>query len=908
MIGRGDVRTIFGTFTSIVLALTPMPGAAQSAARQVTVGVAVTVNGSANSLSVVSVPVPREFPPDSRVTYVVIPRLDGTAVGRLAGVVSAGPGSAPVLFGARATRYAPAGPQEVARVRFTSATHEVDVPVFIAVATTRSITVASATRLSIGRAGTALPVGYRLTNLGNAADTVMVEAIVPAGWRVPDADTPIVLEPRAASDLALTVIPPPNASGPTTIRIVVHARGTIVAESMVDVQVAGVAISSVAAGPQLTLGLATAAGPWGGRRTLRSFAVQGPLADGLSIAARAAVASEDDGAGYAFSRANMAPAPFTMQLASPDWHVDAGVLGVSLSNLTGANLSGRGAAASVSRQHWSATAIAATPDLGRGNMDGALRGARLEFTPVAAFSLSTSLSRLREARGSSTRALDALSLGGGLSGVLGGRFEAEMAGRRLDGRVLPGWATEYVKRSPNETFDIRYVHAPGGNRAFARASDELAASAGRRLSPRLSVTGSLWRTTDDGTANLTGIRMDGWASGAHYALRPDVSVTVGVRQSDLSAGTSLGEFGSGERGTDASLDVRRGLLLAQVGFSAARLSRYTMPDDDQPAFRHEAARAGVRGAIGSALGGTSVTLTGHYERTGAGVGAAPIQWSYGLQLAGSPGLGLGDALRIEASAEQLGGAGGASRALTMHGGVELSITRNTALHASVERNPYVLPERGASAWMYVLGVTRSIDLPRAANHGTRGRVFRDLNGNGRADQGETGFRGVILRRGPAVAVSDARGDFTLGGDEQQPYEVDARSFPVGWLIASTLVPGTTREIAAVAVAPLTVRIAVADADTARVARAEVGRVNVSVRDESGREWLGRRVSDSTLVFDALPPGRYQPMVDVSGTREPLRLAGDPGVITVSSGRPPPEVLVLLRARPLRFSNPPRGGS
>jgi hypothetical protein len=907
VIGRREVRTIYWTFTASVLALTPMLGAAQSGAWRVTVGAAVTVSGSATSLSVVSVPVPREFPPDSRVTYVVTTRIDGAAAGRLAGVVSGGPGSAPVLFGVRATRYAPAGPQEVARVRFTSATDEVEVPVFIAVETMRSITVASATRLSIGRAGTAIPVGYRLTNLGNAADTVMVEAIVPAGWRVPDAETPILLEPRAASDLALTVVPPPNANGPTTIRIVVHARGTIVAESMVDVQVAGVAISSVATGPQLTLGLATAAGPWGGRRTLQSFAVQGPLADGLSIAARAAVASEDDGAGYAFSRANMAPAPFTMQLASPDWRVDAGVLGVSLSNLTGANLSGRGATAGVSRPNWNATAIAATPDLGRGNIDGALRGARFEFTPVAAFSLSTSMSRLRETHGSSTRALDALSLGGGLSSFLGGRFDAELAGRRLDGRVVPGWATEYVKRSPNETFDIRYVHAPGGNRAFARASDELAASAGRRLSPRLSVTGTLWRTTDDGTATLTGVRMDGWASGAHYALRPDVSVTIGVRQSDLSAGTSLGEFGSGERGADASLDVRRGVLLAQVGFAAARLSRYTMPDDLQ-AYRHEAARAAVRGAIGSTLGGTSVTLTGQYERTGAGVGAAPIQWSYGLQLAGSPGLGLGDALRIEASAEQLGGADGASRALTMHGGVELSIARHTALHASVERNPYILPRRGASSWMYVLGVTRSIDLPRASNHGTRGRVFRDLNGNGRADQGETGFRGVVLRRGSAVAVSDAHGDFTLGGDEQQPYEIDARSFPVGWLIASTLVPGTTREIAAVAVAPLSVRIAIDDADTARVARAEVGRVNVSVRDESGREWLGRRVSDSTLVFDALPPGRYQPMVDVSATREPLRLAADPGVITVSSGRTPAEVLLVLRARPLRFSNPPRGGS
>ena len=905
MIGRGDVRTIYGAISAIFLALAPMLGVAQSVERRITAS-AVVVNGAANRLSVVSVPVPHEFPPDTRVSFVVTPRVDGAAMGRLSGVVTAGQVGAPVLFGARATRNALAGPQEVARVRFTSTTLEVEVPVIIAVETIRSIAVASATPLNVGRAGTAIPVSYRLTNLGNATDTVTVDAILPAGWRVVDADVPIVLDARVASDQVLTVIPPPNANGPTVFRVVAHARGAMVAESMVDVQVAGVAISPAATGPRLTLGLATAAGPWGGSRTLRSYAVQGPLTDGLSIAARAAVASEEDGAGYAFSRANMAPAPFAMQVASPDWRVDAGLLGVSLSDLTGSTLVGRGASASVSRSNWNATAIAATPDLGRGAIDGALRGARFVFTPSATFSLATSMSRLREGHAVSTRELDAMALGGSLLDVLGGRLDTELASRRFGGQADAGWATEYSRRSPNETLDIRYVHAPGGNRAFARASSELAASGGRRLSPRLSVTGSLWRTTDDGTAHLTGIRMDGWTTGAHYVLRPDVGVTIGVRQSALSAGSSLGEFGSGERGADASLDVRRGAFLAEVGFAAASLSRYTTPEGIESAYRHQAARAGIRGALGSALGGTSVTVTGHYERTGVGVGAAPIQWSYGLRLAGSPGLGLGDALRIEASAEQLGGAEGASRALTMHGGVELAIARHTVVHASAERNPYVLPQRGASAWMYVLGVTRSVDLPRATGRGTRGRVFRDLNGNGRADRGEMGFSGVVLRRGSAVAVSDARGAFTLGGDEHQPYEIDARSFPVGWLIASTIVPGTTREIAAVAVSPLTVRIAVDVADTARVARAEVSRVTASVRDESGREWLGRRVSDSTLVFDALPPGRYQLLVDASATSEPLRIPRDFEVITVAGGRVTPEVRVLLRARPLRFSNPKRG--
>jgi hypothetical protein len=185
-------------------------------------------------------------------------------------------------------------------------------------------------------------------------------------------------------------------------------------------------------------------------------------------------------------------------------------------------------------------------------------------------------------------------------------------------------------------------------------------------------------------------------------------------------------------------------------------------------------------------------------------------------------------------------------------------------------------------------------------------VFKDLNGNGHADDGEPGFSGVVLKRQGAVAISDRRGTFMLEGDAREPYEVDARSLPLGWLTSSAIVPGGTREIAAIAVSPLRVQLLLDDADTARVPRSELARLTLTVRDEAGREWVSRRISDSLAVFDALPPGRYLLHGDASLSSEPLRPAADPGLITMSGGATPAPVRLVMRARQLRFTNPRRG--
>jgi hypothetical protein len=866
---------------------------------------AVVVATTATELAVVRIQVPASFPGSAPVNFAVTPLVDGAVVGRLTGATAPTTpgGTRDILFAVRSPRQVAAGEVMVAQVRFSTATAAVEIPVIAQVATIRRVTIAVTTRLVVVRAGTPAIVGYRLANLGNAPDTVTVQVVAPTGWRVPAASPPIPLAIRGSADHSVLLEAPPDVTGAASVRLVVLSRGRPVAEEQLTVQVAGGSSTVSVSGPTLRAGFAAASGPWDGVSDMQSIELQGLLSDGVSILARGTSASEPGAAHYAFSRANLASTPFFLQLAAPEWRVDAGTFGTTMSDLAGVNLVGRGASAAVRQPLWNATAVAATPDLGYQDATGTLAGTRVEYTP-GAFALSTALTHLRESRGLFNRELDAWSLGGQWNDPQVGRWSGELARRRVDGQAVPGWSASYDRRTPNENIDIRYVHAPGGSRAFARASSELAVNAGRRINSRLQVTGGGWRTSDDGAASLTGLTMEGWTLGAHVAVDRNVNFSVRAHQSAFGASTAVGDFGSAERALEAELDIHRGSLATEVTVNGALLRRHGMLDGDTDArFTQDAPRAGVRAMLSAVMDRSTFAVTGQYDCTGSGIGAAPVQWAYGIRMTGTPAeFGLGRALHVDAAAERVGGSLGASRAMTMRAGVELDLPQRASVRLSAERNPWILPEAGGSAWMYVVGVSKAISLPSLASRGTKGVVYRDLNGSGRRDAGETGMPGVALRRGTDFTVTDSRGAFLLEGNEHEPFEVDARSLPLGWILPSTVVPAGTRQLGAVPVSSLTVTLALDAADTARVPRAELAHLVVIARDSTGREWMSRSTSDSTVVFDALPPGAYSVVIDASATREPLRPVDALRPVIVTTGRALPPLRVVLRARPLRFSS------
>jgi hypothetical protein len=416
----------------------------------------------------------------------------------------------------------------------------------------------------------------------------------------------------------------------------------------------------------------------------------------------------------------------------------------------------------------------------------------------------------------------------------------------------------------------------------------------------------VWRSEDEGGESLNTLTMDGWTFGGSYATSDRLQFSVTAHQSGFGAATSLGEFGSAEQGIDVTMEARRGGYTAQLTTNGANIERRTtLRDSTNTLITQRAPRAGSRALFSYGISDVTMAITGQYERTGPGVGAAPVQWSYGARLDARPRFGAAQPIRVDGSIDRLGGSFGAARSLMVRAGAEVDLPFQLAVRLGAERNPYVMPGK-ATDWTYVIGVSRAVTLPRPQRQGTRGIVYRDVNGNGRRESSEPGFAGVMLRRGANLAVTDNRGAFVLMGNEHDSYELDARSLPIGWIASSLVVAADTRVIGALSVAPLEVELALDAADTARVSTRHLADVVVTVQDSTGREWVARRVSDTKVVFDAIPPGTYSVIVDASAVAEPLRPTGELRGIVVATGRPTPPVKVVMRARGLRFSNQRRG--
>jgi hypothetical protein len=516
-------------------------------------------------------------------------------------------------------------------------------------------------------------------------------------------------------------------------------------------------------------------------------------------------------------------------------------------------------------------------------------------------SVSTAVSHLVEDRVDDRR-LDAVSLGAGLDRVFGGRWSGEVAERQYATGQGLGWGTTFSRRSASDNVDVRYMHAPGGTRAFARASNELSGSASRSFGRRVALNANGWESADDGSATFSGLSSRGWALGSNLLLGRDAGVSAVARSSEFTASTVSGDFGSGERSVDASLDVRRGAVTANAGASTAMMTRRTTFDDAAPLVQRAPrwiARAGVSG--GGERG--TIDLTGHVDVSGPGIGLPRRLWAYGAQLERITLVGgRRPAVTLDASAERVGGLAVGTDPLSLHGGVTLLLPLGVAVAMSAERNPFLFTEDGRSRWMYVVNLTKAAQLPRLARRQTRGLVFRDLNGNGRRDAGEPGLPGVVIRRGSDVAITDRDGEYAFAGDVQGPLELDARSLPMGWLAPSTMLE-PRQSVAVVAVAPVVARLDVVSDDTSRVHADDLERVIVMARDSNGRIWLARHTSPEALVFDALPPGSYTLAVDVSASREPLRVDPPPAIV-VTTGRRADAARIRVRARALHFNDGP----
>jgi hypothetical protein len=235
-------------------------------------------------------------------------------------------------------------------------------------------------------------------------------------------------------------------------------------------------------------------------------------------------------------------------------------------------------------------------------------------------------------------------------------------------------------------------------------------------------------------------------------------------------------------------------------------------------------------------------------------------------------------------------------------GVTLTFPLGFCIGVDAERNPFFSSSLGGTGWVIGVKLEHGVRLPRLGGSGRSGTVFRDANGNGVRDPGETGFAGVIVRNGGTSAVTDADGTFRFPDAGSGAFQVDPRSLPPGWLPpATSRADSARREIGIVAIASAEVHLVVAGDARSRVSTADLLSVIVVARDSAGRAWVARRRAPESATFDALPPGRYHVEVDVSAATEPLHAKTEELPVFEIDGRhgAAPAVTVTLHARTIK---------
>jgi hypothetical protein len=245
---------------------------------------------------------------------------------------------------------------------------------------------------------------------------------------------------------------------------------------------------------------------------------------------------------------------------------------------------------------------------------------------------------------------------------------------------------------------------------------------------------------------------------------------------------------------------------------------------------------------------------------------------------------------------------GVSRSAVIYrAGVTLPI-RGLELSAHAEHNTFFAVPSNGLPWVFSLKAERATNVPRLRLSSSAGYVYQDINANGVRDPGEPGVSNVVVRHGNARAVTDRDGRYEFWDRTRGTPTVEPSSLPHGWVLGA--LPRAMRadetDIALVPTAAIEV-ILILTAENGRMPTADLTRVSVFARDAQGREWLARRTTHDTAIFDALPIGEYTLDFDFSALAEPLRLRENAS-FRVSS-RSVQQISVPLFGRPLRFFQP-----
>ncbi len=876
----------------------------------------IRLTGDARSLQVVSVARPLRFAADPSVRFRVLSSGATSLLGQREGVLTTPEDR--VLFTVSVPAAARAGRLSVGTIQFLSSKGvQADVSVELDVRARRQITVTPLSGLVSLVQGGRTTIRLRIDNGGNATDSVLVIASLPARWRtrIVEGDR-VILSPSQSVERTVEIQAPSGGStgaipltwaarGMTTDTDTSRAERTRL-ETMLEV----VAVADEhGAGPAVGLSVATVSGPGQPTATVFGAQVTGPISDRVTIDARW---TQQAAAGTpGLSRVGGYSSPAFVAFTAPLWRVDLGNAAMLLSEVSGLNAQGRGASMQARREHWTLDAIGAQPQFGDqlSTSRGSLAAARVT-RDLNDVTLTGSVSHLRSGR-TQASALDALSIGATRRFGDGLRLRAEVAGRRYTGGTGLGASGEVIRRDGHGEWRVRAVRAPGGADAFAMAQTDISATGSQRVgATRLGLLA--WYADDAGLRGRfqrsRGLSiLPQWHVGAHGSVGGELRLT------ESSGGDTLSAYGNAARGASVfaggqagplnlstSVNLNRNLRDATLAAGVPFRSRET-----QVVWTTQAALPTRMGVIDAFSGlqrayGDNVFFTGQHE----------LQ----LRMDNVSLPRLSDRVRGGASIGRIAALDGSSRFVTTRLSLSAILPFDAVVRLDRERNPLFTRGTGRGGWTTVLRFERSFGAPSfLTNVRTGGVVFEDANNNGRRDAGERGIPGVVVRGAGEVAVTDRGGVYRFARRQTGAAQLDERSLPFGLMVGphqDAPVAGihghSLRDIAVQPVGVIEIQLTLSDEPYVAGTPPSLTPVAVMATDRDGRRFLARSEAKGggLVVFDALPPGEYRLDVDASGTSEPLTPRTDLPTFVVGAMRAPRRFTVQLGPRRLRMFRAP----
>lgn len=875
----------------------------------------VSVAGAPRSLVTLVVAVPAELEAMGRVRFEVVISGAVDVMGRLEGEIDAtGPGRPrPVMLTLRVPAAALVGLLDVADVIFIADDgRSAVVPIILRVPAVQAIRVSGAREMNALERGDRVELVYRIQNLGNDTEVLSLQLRAPREWTVRAREGETFTLPAYGSrevTVSFRVPPLPNAgsfglevgvsrvaSGDSVL--VANAR-TLLRVKEFERRLPGVVvrpfvgIASSGDGTGLASGLRLA-GPLNERMRLQAEFAPRPTVGGLGL--------------LGLNSVGAVRMPFNAALVTDEWRVDVGNAQATLGELTGINFLGRGVTGAYRSEARDAVVVIAQPNAEFGG-EGRFIGAGGWW--------QTELGRV----GGSISSLEETLYGGALAGRRLNAIGGDWVSRPIEDAVVSaglalrddgtgpsmGFRADVVHARERNRVRLAVLHAPGGSRAFAQASEQYLLDVHRLLTARLSVDVDAQLMRDGGQI-IASSENRSLSVGSRYALTPRTS--LGARLSEDRTDVSgtllgIGGFGATQRAVQTSAATEFGAWRLTGDLRFSQLERRSVllsgSENSRSALQRQMTSALSRPLPQLGMLSVGASLT----QTGAGVGVPASLLSAALRWSDVPLALGGEVLRLESEVRVMQSALAPMR-VAYRGGVSTLLRSGLELAASAERNPFVLDARGRQGWILALRIGMSAEVMTSSRLLRPGVVYRDLNGNGRRDPGEEGVAGVVLRYGNARFVTTRNGEFRVPTSYRGRVGVDPSSIPAGFVTHPHVAADSTerRDIPLVPTGSVTVELSLALDPDGRVPLVEVANSDVWLRDSDGFEWVGRNAGGGTFVFEHVPVGQYTVRTGFARLTEPVRADDVRFVLTPGENA---AIAVPVRGRNVRLITPPRQG-